>query len=294
MPFKKIFFFTLLYLTSSSLIRSQTSLSTDSNKYQYTTSSQNNLSFSQQQVNDWKEGEKGVLDIKSSFRINSQVTSSWFVFTATVRANLGVTRDNSIDTLFVWYKTTDNDLLGEARISFPLGFTIDPFVCIGVKTQITESQRLFKNSIQRTANFWDPVTSDESLGFTYRYSLEKGFITLRSGVNLQQIRADESTTLTDDPKTQRVKELYKASAGMECMFESQYKIDSLVSYSGKWNARKNIITNDTWQFSLENEFRIKIWKYLGIVVIANVRYDESITKRVQFKQSTMFGLILDM
>lgn len=245
--------------------------------FSYTT--QNNLAISQQQVNDWKEGEKAVFDLKSSFRLNSQFSTSFFNINASVSGKLGVTRDNSIDTIKVWYKTTDNDLSGEAKISFPLGFTVDPFISASFKTQITESQRLLKNVIQRTANLWDPVTSDQSMGFTYRLSSKSNFLSLRSGVALQQIRASESITLTDNPRTPKIQELYKATAGMECVLESQYKIDSLVSYIGKWNARKNIITDDAWQFTLENEFRIKIWKYFGIVVTANLRYDEAISKR---------------
>ncbi|MBL7997823.1 MAG: DUF481 domain-containing protein [Candidatus Kapabacteria bacterium] len=255
---------------------------------------QSNLSLSQQQVNDWKEGDKTVLDLKSSFRITSQLSSSFFTLNASVGGKLGITRDNSIDTIHVWYKTTDNDLNGEAKLTFPLGFAVDPFISASFKTQITESQRLVKSFIQRTANLWDPVTSDQSMGFTYRLSDKSGFMSLRSGVALQQIRAAESTTLTDNPKTPKIQELYKATAGMECVVESQYKIDSLVSFTGKWNARKNIITDDAWQLTFENEFRIKIWKYVGIVVTANLRYDEAVSKRVQFKQSTMFGFLFDL
>ena len=117
---------------------------------------------------------------------------------------------------------------------------------------------------------------------------------LRSGLNLQQIRADESSTLTDDPRTPLVRELYKASAGMEWAIDTQYALDSLVSFNGKWQARKNLIADEAWQVTMENELLIKVLRYLGVIITANLRYDESVSKRVQFKQTTMFGLMLDV
>lgn len=258
------------------------------------TITQSNLSASQQQVDDWREGEKSLLDVKSGVKLRTSAETSWCTIVSSLKASLGVTRDNSLDSIRVWYKATDNDLAGDVRISIPMGFAVDPFVCASFKTQITESQRLVGSSIHRTAKLWDPVISDQSMGFTYRYSASGGFMSFRSGLNLQQIRASESTVLTDDPRTPLVKELYKASAGMECACDTQYALDSLVSYTGKWLARKNIITAEAWQVALENELRIKVLSYFGIIITANLRYDETVSKRVQFKQTTMFGLMMDL
>lgn len=260
-------------------------------KFSYSTSS--NLSLSQQQVNDWKEGEKTVFDLKSSLKFMSQFTTSFCTLNTGLRMNLGVTRDNSLDSIRVWYRTTDNEVAGEARLTIPLGWTIDPFFNASFKTQVTEAQKLVKTTIQRTANLWDPVTSEQSLGFCYRYDGNSGFLCLRTGANLQQIRADESTTLTDDPKTRSILERYKATAGMECVVDAQFKLDSLISYTGKWTSRKDMISDSPWQLQWENELRIRVWKIFGVIITANASYNELISKRMQFKQSTMFGLLVD-
>lgn len=262
--------------------------------WKLTTLTQSNLAMSQQQVDDWREGEKGVFDVKSGVKMRATATSSWCTMVSSLRCALGVTRDNSLDSISVWYKTTDNDLAGDLRVTVPLGWAVDPFLLLAFKTQVTESKRLTGTSIRRTAKLWDPVTSDQSLGFTYRCTTPEGFVGLRSGLNLQQIRADESSTLTDDSRTPLVRELYKASAGMEWAIDTQYALDSLVSFNGKWQARKNLIADEAWQVTMENELRIKVLRYLGVIITANLRYDESVSKRVQFKQTTMFGLMLDV
>jgi hypothetical protein len=61
-----------------------------------------------------------------------------------------------------------------------------------------------------------------------------------------------------------------------------------------WPERDIIGAVKPGKVALENELRIKVLSYFGIIITANLRYDESISKRVQFKQTTMFGLMLDM
>ena len=132
------------------------------------------------------------------------------------------------------------------------------------------------------------------MGLTYSVNGKVGCFLIRSGANFQQIRAQSHTELTDNPQTPKIKEQYKATAGMECVLESTIKLDSLITMRVRAGALKNILTNDTWNAQSESELSVKVWKAIGVVLNFAANYNEQQTKRVQIRQSLQLGFLVDL
>ncbi len=253
-----------------------------------------NLTIAQSSNYDWQQGEKSLLDIKSSFRNSSTVTFPYLSVRSSIRAILGVLSEKNESYEESLVHTTDNELFGEVVLTVPLGWKVDPYISSNFKTQITESHRVQNQSLIRLSKFWDPVISQQAMGLTYGLSGKVLCFSIRSGANLQQIRTQDYTALTDDPLTQLIKEQYKATAGMECVLESTLKLDSLITLRVRANSQKNILTNDSWIAQTESELLVKVWKMVGVVLSIAANYNELQTKRVQIKQSLQLGLLIDM
>lgn len=252
------------------------------------------LTISQSSNYDILQGEKSSLDIKSSFRNTTNLTTSLLTLRTSLRAILGIQNEKNEANEESFLRATDNELFGEVILTVPLGFQIDPYISANFKTQLTESQRLQKQSLIRTSKFWDPVTSQQGLGFTYGLNGKVVCFTLRSGANFQQIRAEDHSELTDNPKTPTIKELYKATAGMEWVLESTIKLDSLITMRIRAGTQKNILTNDAWNAQSDSELSVKVWKIIGVVLNLSANYNEQQTKRVQIRQSLQLGFLVDL
>ncbi len=251
------------------------------------------MCFSQSSSYDWLSGERTVVDVKANVRQTSQLRTSGVELQAVVQAILGANTDLSQSAESHKALATDNEFSAELRCIVPLGWMINPFVSGSVKSPIAHSYASTKQPLTSIASLWDPVTSDQCCGFHYNLQSTAGMFMLHAGANLQQIRAQKHRQRTDDPRSLESKEGYKASASIDCALNANLTLDSNLSYSAAYQSRKNILRSDSWQLRLDNELRIKIWRYFGLSIIANFSYDDTQSRRVQFKQSTMFGLLFD-
>lgn len=252
------------------------------------------LTFSQSSVYDLQQGEKSTLDIKSSFRNSTTFSTSFLSLRSSIRALLGMQNEKNEAFQESTLRATDNELFSETILTIPLGWQVDPYISVNLKTQITESHRLQQQKLLRSSKFWDPVTSQQAMGLTYSVNGKAGCFSLRSGANFQQIRAEDHTDLTDNPQTPLRKEQYKATAGMECVLESTIKLDSLITMRVRAGALKNILTNDAWNAQSESELSVKVWKAIGVVLNFVANYNEQQTKRVQIRQSLQLGFLVDL
>ena len=255
--------------------------------------SSSNLSFAQSSAYDWKEGEKGLFDIKLALNERLSYSSKLLRCSSLVRVNLGVQRETAEQYPQGILKPTDNELFSEYLVALPFGWKVDPYFSANVRTQVTESFRFVKDKATRTAKFWDPVTSQQAAGFTYELRGDGLSSSFRLGASFQQIRAREHTTLTDDPKTKDTKETYKADSGLELLNESILRLDSAVTLSSRIATRTTFQDLGRWTALWENEARVRAWKLLGVILTINLSHNPDQSRRVQFRQSLQLGLLYD-
>lgn len=145
-----------------------------------------------------------------------------------------------------------------------------------------------------TAEFWDPIISQQSLGFAYSHDFNKNEITSRLGISLKQIRAEDHTRMTDDRATKNIVEAYKAETGIHYKTDFYYKLDSNLDYNSTLDLFSDFRKLKKWTVDWENEFQIQVWKFFGVLVEMDVRYDEKQSFHTQYQQSLRFGIVTKM
>lgn len=253
-----------------------------------------NLTFSQSSVYDWKEGEKSAFDLKfgANLRLNFE-QPSLFRWTSTLKLNVGVQQESSDLFPAGYIKATDNELFGEAVLVFALGWKIDPFISGTFRTQPTESYRLLTSQRIRTAKLWDPVTSQQAIGVAQDIKFGQSVVTLRGGLNLQQIRASRHREQTDNPTTVGIREGYKESAGCEALIDGQIRLDSGITLVTRTTVRRAMTPPVMWNVQSDNEVRCKVWRFLGVLLTYSATYNPQQTGRVQQRFSLSFGVVQD-
>jgi hypothetical protein len=249
------------------------------------------LAFSQSAADDWKQGESQTLELCT--KINSEYEFSIDTLRVQLSAKyaLGAILEKNENDRPAITRPTDNSIFAEAVAKYPLGWSVDPYVSASVKTQITESFRVFKSERKRTAKLWDPVTSQQSLGFAYGIRKNPDRLTFRMGISLKQIRAKEYTAMTDDRKTRDIKEGYKAESGIDITANGNTMLDSSITYRGKLRMFGTFDNLKVWTINYENEFEFTIWKALKIILNMDLIYNDKQTAGIQYRQSIRLGLV---
>jgi hypothetical protein len=185
---------------------------------------------------------------------------------------------------------TDNELYFDYMLKYPCGWLVDPFYSTTATTQLVESFTLSEGNKSVNSAFWDPITTIESFGFAYSVSDSLLNLTSRIGISLKQVRAYLNTRTTDDYKTSDLKERYKYERGIS------FKNDITLSYASNLSHRctfelfSSFERFENWTVKFQNEFQVKIWEWLGIIIKADVYYDEIQSPSIQYKQSTRIGV----
>ncbi|MFP4529625.1 MAG: hypothetical protein ACLFQX_13850 [Candidatus Kapaibacterium sp.] len=242
-------------------------------------------------VEDWKQGRRQALEVSSAFSSRQDFRIDTLVVEYEFKFNLGLILEDGDDVPEGFVRPTDNAVCGEASLKYPVGWTLDPYVSASAQTQITESFRVAKSVPHRTAKLWDPITTQQSLGFAYSTKHGANNLTARLGFSLKQIRAKRHTALTDDRKTREITERYKAESGISFRTDARLQLDSAVNYTGKLDLFGTFDNPEVWVVKFENQFDIKVWKFLGILVELDIYYDESQSVNLQYNQNARFGIV---
>jgi hypothetical protein len=251
-----------------------------------------NFSFAQAFSSNWQQGDENIFSVKFSARSRDDFPVGPFTFKNSMNGAIGANyQDDTVRANTV--RVGDNEIFDELVIVYPVSWKIDPYVAASVRTAITESFRYYGGSRFRTSSLWDPVTSRESTGFTWGVMNREVMFNARLGVALEQVRAVHQTLMTDDYKTFGIIEAYRAQSGVEFVSDAMYRGDSTLTYTGRFSLFSSFDEPEVWTVRWENETRIQLWKAIGLTWTFNVLHDVRQTRRTQFKQSIMLGLIQD-
>ena len=249
------------------------------------------LSASQSVVKDWMQGEIQAFEINHSLESKYTIKIDTFMLSFLLKYSIGVQHFKNMAKGISYVLPTDNEISGESVLKYPLGWKADPFFSASLRTKITESFLVLNNELKPSVNFWDPVSSIESFGFSYCINLN---ISSRLGFSLKQIRANHYTQITDDPKTFDIKEKYKTETGIEWKSDCYMKLDSTSSYIGNLEFFGTIKDLTKWSFRWQNEFQINIWKFFGILIKVELSYDEKQMLMLQYKQNLRLGIVANI
>lgn len=183
-------------------------------------------------ADDWKQGKRQAFEVGHSLKTRQKLRLDTLEICFNVNYSFGLILEKNEKTEKEYWLPTSNDLFGETMLKYPAGWQLDPYFSASFRTQLTESFRLVKDKKTRTAKLWDPVTSQQALGFAYSDKSKSSDIIFRFGLSLKQIRADVHTAMTDDRKTLGIIENYKAESGIEIKASTTQKFGESVTYRG--------------------------------------------------------------
>lgn len=251
------------------------------------------LSLAQSANDDWKTGKNLNFEINNSVEPSFTMNFGEIQFFSRLKYAIGVKYEYIPDSEQKFIIPTDNSLEGEAGLRLIKGWKIDPFFSVNFNTQITESfvKNNTLNTYQRTANFRDPITSQQSWGFAYSINGIKNKLNIYWGISAKQIRADKYTQMTDNRSTQELIEKYNTQTGLQLKIENINEINPSLQYHGRLDLYNEFANMNIWQIKSENELIVNIWKLFGIVIKFDFFYDEKIKPQLYYKQNMRVGLV---
>lgn len=255
--------------------------------------SQTTASFSASQSynNDLQSGERNAFDVSANLSAKYMFPIFDFQNAFNYKICAGALFEKSDKTKKECVTPTENEFYFEDILKYPLNWNLDPYCSFNLRTSITEAIKFSGTKKIVSANFWDPVNTQESAGLAYGYKDSLSRLEVRVGLSLQQIRAEKYTSTTDDSKTRNVKEAYKAKKGLEYIITYSYTISTNTSLNCKLSVFGDLEDTKVWDVRWENELKVSIWKSVGVIIKLNLLYFDKQMSKLQVQQSTKLGVM---
>ncbi len=251
------------------------------------------MTFSQSALNDWQQGEFNSLEASTTFDLNQTVFIDTLKIKSQIKGALGFLYKKDSKTFTETYFPTENKVYSEVVFSYPLGWKVDPFFSFSIATQMIESYK-YANKIKNiTANFWDPVTLQQNLGFEKYIKKSNYTFTSNVGLSLKQIRTDKNYLLSDDRLTKNVIEKYKTESGIRIKSEFNWDFSKNINYRGCLELFGKLDDLNKWSVKNNNSLKICIYKCFAILLSLDVSYDENQATYMQYKQNLNLGIVAD-
>jgi len=189
------------------------------------------------------------------------------------------------------YRTTDNELYFESVLSKNIGWAVDPYVALTIRTVVANGFEYTDSTETQISSFFDPGYITEAIGFTYNKSEN---ITSRLGVAIEQTLTNKFRKYSDDPDTPNEIEKFKMETGIESVTEAKYTLDENLLLNSKLRLFSSFKHLDTWDVLFDNTITAKINSYLNVNLNVVVVYDADETLKTQLKQALQIGVTFNL
>lgn len=249
------------------------------------------ISFIQSSSGNWIYGEQNHFTARLNGKSIGDMESGKWVLKRTVALDLGA-RYSQDSSDFEPIRVSDNEFFAEAVVSYKAGWPLNPYASTSLRTPVTESFRYYNNVRQRTASFWDPVRTQQSVGFNFVKYTGFDYYSVRTGVAFYQTRARHHTFLTDDWYTFGL-ESFKSESGIENVSEINTTLDSAITLSGRLELFGTFKDLSIWTVNSRNNVRFKVWRFINATLAFDIIHDIRLSRRTQWRQSLMLGVVKD-
>ena len=189
------------------------------------------------------------------------------------------------------YRTTDNDLYFESVLSKNIGWAVDPYVALTVRTVVANGFNYTDSTESQISAFFDPGYLTEAVGFTYNRSEN---FTSRLGIAIEQTLTDKYRQYSDDPDTPNEIEKFKMETGIESVTEAKYTLDDNLLLTTKLRLFSAFDNLDVWDVIFDNTITAKINSYLNVNLNVLMVYDADETLKTQLKQALQIGVTFNL
>ncbi|MFO7524501.1 MAG: DUF3078 domain-containing protein [Ignavibacteriaceae bacterium] len=241
------------------------------------------LNLSQVAFKNWTQGGSNSLAFVAYTNIGAAYLSHPWKWKSLLKASFG--RTNIEDA---GYRTTDNEIYFESIVSRKIGWAVDPYFAVTVRTAITKGYDYSEEPAVQIVDLFDPGYVTEALGFLYEPNEN---FSSRLGVAIQQTFAEKfAMQYTDDPETEEL-EKFKFDTGLESVTAAKYDFMENMQYSTFLRLFSRFTSLDVWDVRWDNIITAKVNKYINVNVAVTLVHEISQTRRTQFKEALQIGIV---
>lgn len=242
------------------------------------------LNLSQVAFKNWTQGGSNSLAFVAYTNIGAAYLSHPWKWKNMLKASFG--RTNIEDA---GYRTTDNEIYFESIVSRKIGWAVDPYFAVTVRTPITKGYDYATDPATQIVDFFDPGYITEALGFLYEPS---DYFSSRLGIAIQQTIADQfAAQYSDDPETADEIEKFKFETGIESVTGAKYPFMENMQYSTFLRLFSRFNSLDVWDVRWDNLITAKVNKYINVNFAVSLVHEISQTRRTQFKEALQIGIV---
>ncbi len=189
------------------------------------------------------------------------------------------------------YRTTDNEFYFESIITRKIGWAVDPYFALTVRSAITKGFDYKSDPAVQIVDFFDPGYITEAAGFQFT----KGEVfSSRLGIALQQTFSDKFAALyTDDPDTPEIED-FKFDTGLESVTEVKYNFYENMTYLSFLRLFSRFSSLDVWDVRWDNTIAAKVNNYITVNFNVVLVHEISQSRRTQFKEALNIGIVYSL
>ena len=185
------------------------------------------------------------------------------------------------------YRTTDNELYFESIVTRKIGWAVDPYFALTIRSAITKGYDYKVDPAVQIVGLFDPGYFTEAIGFKYS---QGEIFSSRLGIAIQQTIADKFATLyTDDSETPEL-EKFKFDTGLESVTEVKYNFYDNMTYLSFLRLFSRFNSLDVWDVRWDNTIAAKVNNYITVNFNVVLVHEISQSRRTQFKEALNIGI----
>lgn len=189
------------------------------------------------------------------------------------------------------YRTTDNELYFESIVTRKIGWALDPYFAVTIRSAITKGFDYEPDPAIQIVDLFDPGYFTEAFGFQYAHG---EVFSSRLGIAIQQTIADKFAAIyTDDPETAEL-EKFKFDTGIESVSEVKYNFYDNMTYLSFLRLFSRFNSLDVWDVRWDNTIAAKVNNYITVNFNVVLVHEISQSRRTQFKEALNIGIVYSL
>jgi hypothetical protein len=238
------------------------------------------VNITQVSFKNWVQGGENVLAwalLASGKFIDEQESFTW---ANNLKMTYGQTKLGSRE-----FEKTDDELFFESMLASKLGWKVNPYIALVVRTQFAPGYKSIDGVRTQTSDFFDPGYIQESVGFTY--TLDEMFTT-RLGAALRQTFS-KTYGFADDVTTPELED-FKFATGIESSSSFKFDLMENVLFTSQLNLFSAFNKIDVWDVRWDNVISAKVNQYITTSITVQLLHEIALSRRTQIKEVLALGL----
>ncbi len=188
------------------------------------------------------------------------------------------------------FKKNDDLIDVSSVLSYILGFKVDPYFSVTMRTQFDKGYNYIKDSAVAVSNFFDPGYLTQNLGFQYVYGK---IFDVRMGFSLKETYSKQFTNYTDDAKTSEIEKV-RVQPGAELVSNYSNNFDDKLSVKSKFELFTNFKSLNQIDIRWDTYLSYKFYKHIEFSFNYVMYYNRDESVQFQWKEIFSIGLVYDI